>query len=190
MKVSDILNSILTLCNQYGAAGARKTTSVEDYKARILFISDIGQREIMQAIRFTKKQKYSLTKASGDGFRAIELPLDCGQIRGLYENGRNRLNDDSFSYRDEKELYVVDDFGGELVAEYIPNPAPIDSSDTEFTLDDAAVNALIFYNASFLLIDQNPNRASFYQEKYEEQIRELKKRKIGSVKPVINVYGG
>lgn len=189
MKLTDILNHILTICNQYGRGGASGNTSVENYKARIPFLADMGQREIIEKIKFTKKHSAALMHIPEDGYRMVILPEDCGQIRAVFDADRNRLNDRSFAYREGDSLYVTNRFKGNIVIEYIPQPELIASLDSEFSLDDAAVNpALIFYIAAFLLFDQNTNRASFYQQKYEEQIKILKRRRISGVKPIADVY--
>lgn len=47
MKVNELYTRVLVLCSQYGRAGINQSAAAEDFTARIPYLADIGQRELV-----------------------------------------------------------------------------------------------------------------------------------------------
>lgn len=188
MTLNDLLPNILTLCGQYGRSGESRSPSVEDYKARIPYIADMGQRELLDNVE--KTYEYTKTASEGTGeYVAVEMPADFFGPSYVIDAGDNGRYDAFADIKFEGDkLYVKDSYRGTLRIRYRPCPAAlIDLSGVLSVDDNTAKTALVYYIAAMLLIEENAQKADYYQQKYEEQ-RELLKRRPAAFRPIVDVY--
>lgn len=189
MTLTDILPAVMTLCGQYGKAGEARNTTVENYKARIPFIADMGQRELLDHVE--KTFEYTKTASDGAGeYAAVDMPSDFFSVAYVVDarsdGSYNKIPDMRF---EGSTLYIPDSYRGTLRIRYKPCPTALTGLSSALSVDDnTARTALTYYIAAMLLIEENAQKANYYQQKYEEQ-RELLKRKPAMFEPIIDVYG-
>jgi hypothetical protein len=191
LTVQDILFDVMELCSQIDNAGAIKTdTTAQGYTARIPSIANKGQNELIQFLKFKKTDRQTLLKISGVGFRIVTKAADCGVVVSIMDKcGRNWIDETSFMYEYNGNLYITNDYEGEIIITYIPTPTRISALTDVFTLYDMAINpCLVNYIAYNLVKTSDSTTANLYLQKYEEQRNTLKRLKTGGTLKIINVY--
>lgn len=186
MTLNDLLPTIMTLCGQFGKSGTARNITVEDYKARIPMIADIGQRQLLDNVE--KTFEYTKTTQTGtDKYIAVEMPDDffsASDVIDTQSNG-NYIHTPFYKFEGSK-LYISNDYRGTLRIRYKPCPDPLTSLDDTLILDDnTAKTALVYYITAMLLLEENAEKANLYLQMYEEQ---RIKRKPASFEPIYDVY--
>lgn len=93
----------------------------------------------------------------------------------------NALRGECYPYSDN---YEEDEEGKRPVCPVIL------SMEDEIALDDVICQTVLPYGlAAQLLLDENPTSASFYQQRYEELLKEVGKSRYGRSMAIEDVYG-
>lgn len=88
------------------------------------------------------------------------------------------------------ECYPYSDTYGEAEEGRRPVCPIIDSMDSDIALDDVICQSVLPYGlAAQLLLDENPSAAGFYQQRYEELLRDVGRQRRGASEAIEDVYG-
>lgn len=187
MKPNDLLNDIMTHCGQMGTSGINTNPTVDNYKAKIPFLCNEVQLELLADCKPKIEYKTTLTRFTDFGFRALSVP-SFNEITSIIDkDGRNCFDNSDFAYIENGVLYVTNDYYGSLSVFYLPN-STITALDDDFVLNESFKNAIVYYCIAMLLFDQNTSKAGFFQQKYEDQSRKLKVKDANAIKKIRNVY--
>ena len=192
MTLNDLLPKIYTLCDQMTKNGGARNTATDEYAAKIPFLADIGQRELIEAGHLFKTYNYTKSTITGnDLFLKVDLPSDFGSIVSIIdtEKNGNYLKQSVFNI-EGKDLYISNQYLGTIRINYIPYPAVLTALTDALSIDDTtAIQALVYFICAMLLIEENSQKAGFYNQKYDEQKAVLQKRGASSFEEIQDVYG-
>ena len=107
-----------------------------------------------------------------DNFKSLDM------IVKEYSDKQYTL-DNSYKWEARRDLYINYFYKGNIRIVYRPVPIPLTTIDDELQVDDVTGRVIIPYGlAAHLLLDENQDSASFFQQRYEE----LKKTSRGKRK--------
>ena len=124
--------------------------------------------------------------------------IAMGLIDEVSESGQT-VNADTTEYKNRTvlilnalrgECYPYSDTYGEAEEGKRPVCPIIESMDSTIALDDVICQTVLPYGlAAQLLLDENPTAASFYQQRYEELLKETGEQRYGVSQSIEDVYG-
>lgn len=184
MKLCDLTSRVMTLC---GLSSTATNQTAKDYKARMPDLADLGQRELLNNVE--KSFIYTKTAKEGtDEYVSVDMPTDFGGLSCIIDTETTGAYIKSPAYYIEvNKLYIRNDYKGTLRIRYKPVPTPLTSFDDDLLIDGNTAEALIYYIAGNLLLEENGDKASYYIQKFEE-LKERLKTRPAAFEPIHDVY--
>ena len=186
MLVSDLVNPILVLCNQLG----QNNQTTTEYKKNIPILADMGQRELIETGHIFNTFEVVRTETDGtnDEYVKIDMPSDFGGLTTIIDatNGGYAKSPQYWFERDNI-LYIRNSFQGTLRIVYRPCPTQLTMlTDTLIIDTNTSLQALVPYIASMLLLEENPQKSNYFEQKYQEQKILLSKRNAALFEPIFD----
>lgn len=104
---------------------------------------------------------------------------------------RQYSKDSGFKWEGKRDLYIDYYYDGNIRVVYRPVPSAITLITDTMQVDDVTARTVVPYGlAAHLLLTENADSASFFQERYEELKAVESKEQPSSHEQITNVYGG
>lgn len=120
-----------------------------------------------------------------------EMPSDFKSVDTIvdeYPRG-NYSHDTAFKWEGRRDLYVSYNYTGKIRIVYKPVPAPITDLSQTLEVDEIMSMSGAYFLAAHLALTDDPNIASFFNERYMETIRSAPKRRKAQYTDIIDAYG-
>jgi hypothetical protein len=99
--------------------------------------------------------------------------------------------DSFYTWEGKNKLYINYNYEGQVKVIYVPIPITITNLAQELEIDDtAALNCLTYFLASHLLLMEDPEIASFYNQMYMEARKVMALKQPNSIENIEDVYMG
>lgn len=113
-----------------------------------------------------------------------------GLVSIIDETNGEYIHSPIYNIDKNQDIYILNSFKGSLRINYRPALTTPTLTSTLSLSDDSAIQALVFYIAKFLLIDENPALSNAYEIEYEKAKMQLTKRSnIAFEEQIYDVYG-
>lgn len=178
------------------------TTSSTAYKDNITYTSGYNYMRL----RFTGEYFYTITNIAlyKEKFVTVpeyrpyvkyEMPLDFQSIDQIIEETAdgNYINSSSYKWENGKNLYINNQFNGNIRIIYKPTPTKVTAIDSEnlIQISDTVANTALAYGvASDILVNEDIGIANYFEQKYQECLFEAKRPKKATFQEINDVYGG
>lgn len=120
------------------------------------------------------------------------MPADFKSVNEIIlENPcQQYVNDAHYKWEGRSDLYINYYYEGNIRIIYRPTPTVITALTDVLQVDDVTARTILPYGlAAHLLLQENPDVASFYNERFEDLKREASKRPPAAFETIENVYG-
>lgn len=95
-----------------------------------------------------------------------------------------------YKWEGRRDLYIRYNYVGNIRIVYRPVPSLISDIEDVMQLDDVTCRTVVPYGlAAHLLLTENADAASFFQQRYEELKRDASKMPPATIESIANVYG-
>jgi len=122
-----------------------------------------------------------------------EMPNDFKSIDQIINEypERQYSKDANYKWEGRKDLYINYYYNGIVRVIYRPIPDVITALTDTLQVDDVTARTILPYGlAAHLLLDENPDVANFFQQRYEELKALVALKQPVSEETIINLYGG
>lgn len=182
MTVQQIFELAMPMIDETPVNGVFDADRTADYKEKAPFLLNVLQSEICRDCKIFKE--LTITKSGTEGYVKITLPIDYLELYQIFDK-------DLILYQDFKrigsEIYVPFDFNGKMVYKYQPTTL-ISLASVVSVSDNIASTVLANGLASQFITTENPDLASFFNQRFQEGKAMLNKPQIESSVKIIDVY--
>jgi hypothetical protein len=121
------------------------------------------------------------------------MPTDFKSVSEIIEEfpDRQYANTATYKWEGRRDLYISYYFIGNVRIVYRPVPSMIAALTENMQLDDVTARTIVPYGlAAHLLLTENQDSASFFNERFEELKKTASKTPPSATEMIQNVYGG
>lgn len=121
-----------------------------------------------------------------------EMPSDFKSVNEIINEEQNGYTQSAgYKWEGKRDLYISYDFNGTIRIVYRPIPNEVVEMTDDLQLDDITCRTILPYGlAAHLLLQENPDAASYFNERFEELKYEATKRPPAAFEQIENLYGG
>ncbi len=184
--VKEVFEIAMALADSLNNSGQAVIGDNLEYQHRTPGIINTLESELARLSNYRITQLYEYDKAGE--WQGYELPSDfrTAEWIAIDENGSfyksvkynvknvKEFNEETQENVMNKKIFFKSTRVGTIRMDYIPNPPFKKSLDDAISLDDdIATNVLPYGLVALLFLDENPTLASFCQQKYEENKKDI-----------------
>ena len=181
-----------TSTNGFTAYKGIVTPSINATRSRIRFTGSFYYRHVNRALfnvpflNATKVPDYRpwIKKTMPSDFKGVDEI-----INEFYE--RNYTKEASYKWEGRNQLYIDYYYEGNIRIVYHPIPIKLTTTTENVQVDDITARSILPYGlASHLLLTENAESASFFQQRYEELKFSGTRQQAASAEQITDIYGG
>lgn len=182
-QVATAINAVLDALANYSSAVGGASNSVVTITHAIAYADDMT---ISYNVGNTGVE---LVTGQDEYVKVTDITNMGGLISIIDQTDGGFVRNPVYNVVNGKDIYVLNSFKGTLLICYTPAPTALTLLTDALIIDDnTAIQALTFYIASMLLLEDNPALSNFYTQKYVEQKRELRDRSPAFEEQIADIY--
>lgn len=122
-----------------------------------------------------------------------QMPTDFKSVSEIVNEypDRQYANDSNYKWEGKRDLYINYYYEGNIRIIYRPVPGIVTALTDTMQLDDVTARTIVPYGlAAHLMLNENPDTASFFNGRYEELKGAASKKPPSSTEQITSLYGG